>query len=412
MTYSKDGPLSPTAQPRPLARFDQAVAILQRAGISLPASRTDEKPVVSLLRELAPLGEAEVAVIAKTLASLEDFNELVRNKIVTDNVGSAYADIANMFDSIRHESKVQIEQMEDGRLDLTERLRNAWTRFRHGSIPDRFQKIRKQADVVFRSTEKQLSGEKATWEAYSVVRIGVKEAGVVAFGLRDRAQSLVDAARRELSKAKDAVEAITDDDSARAQAEVLRDEAVNRLYQAERRYQVALDLANNLSIAYNTGEVVMSRLAQVSEAKHRVLQQSVSFMSTNDGVITALAATMVSSMSLHANSETLKQLEDGTNASLEVLTDVGGKVQERAVRIGHGPTIRADILARLIDSIVDAQANSRVYAEEERQRAIANEKEIRLAVEDGKRRLAEIALRGDQPAFVPAPAMLVDRTES
>ena len=53
-------------KPAPLTRLENASRILRSAGLSLPGTRTDEKPIVSLLREVAPLGEAKTD-IAETL---------------------------------------------------------------------------------------------------------------------------------------------------------------------------------------------------------------------------------------------------------------------------------------------------------------------------------------------------------
>lgn len=388
-------------KPSPLTRLENASRILRAAGLALPGVRTDEKPIVSLLREIAPLGEAKTAVIAKTLSSLEDFNELVRSELVTANVGEGYAAIADLFDSIREDSRRQIEQMADGKLDFSERMTNAWTRMRHGSIPNRFEKIKGEADKVFVSTERQLNGERAILMAYSEVRLGVKEASILGADLRDVAHQTLEQAQADLKLAQELVDATASEAPDRAGLEVRRDEAIGATQQAERRYQIALDLANNLSIAYNTGDVVMARLNQTTDAKQRVLQQSVSFMSTNDGVMTALAATLTATNTLHASTQTLEQLKDGANRALDTLTTIGGQVAEAAVRAGHAPTIRAENLARLVDSIVDFQVRSREFAENERAAAIENEKEIRRIVEAGRQRLAALAVeqaRGSRPA--------------
>lgn len=379
-------------KPSPLTRLENASRILRAAGLSLPGPAAAEKPIVSLLREIAPLGEAKTAVIAKTLSSLEDFNELVRSELVSSNAGAGYAKIADLFDSIREDSRRQIEQMADGKIDFSERIANHWTRLRHGSIPNRFEKIKAEADGVFNSTERQLSGERAILTAYSEVRLGVKEASILAADLRDTANQDLENSQEALRVAQERVDALDAQAADRPGLEVRRDEAIATTQQSERRYQVALDLANNLSIAYNTGDVVMARLTQMTEAKQRVLQQSVSFMSTNDGVMTALAATLTATNSLHASTQTLDQLKDGANRALDTLADVGGQVTEAAVRAGHAPTIRAENLGRLVDSIVDFQVRSREFAAAERAAAVDNEQEIRRIVEAGRQRLAALAI--------------------
>ncbi len=78
-----------------------------------------------------------------------------------------------------------------------------------------------------------------------------------------------------------------------------------------------------------------------------------------------------------------------------VLADIGGKVQEEAVRAGYGPTVRADAVKRLVDSVVDFQSRSREIVSEMRTLSTANAEEIRVAVEDGKQRLARLAQRAE-----------------
>jgi hypothetical protein len=49
-----------------------------------------------------------------------------------------------------------------------------------------------------------------------------------------------------------------------------RDERVRDLQDEDKRYQIAKDLADNLTISYNTSEVIMARLNQTTSAKERV----------------------------------------------------------------------------------------------------------------------------------------------
>jgi hypothetical protein len=81
--------------------------------------------------------------------------------------------------------------------------------------------------------------------------------------------------------------------------------------------------------------------------------------------------------------------------SLEDLADIGGKVQEASVRAGYGPTIRADAVKKLVESVVSFQARSRDIIEEMRILATKNAEEIRESVEDGKQRLAKLIQQGD-----------------
>lgn len=138
----------------------------------------------------------------------------------------------------------------------------------------------------------------------------------------------------------------------------------------------------------------MARLQQTNNAKERLYSQAVTFFSTNETVLTALTASFTGMFGLNEGTRTVEAMKEGVSQSLEVLADVGGKVQEAAVRAGYGPTIRADAIKKLVDSVVDYQVRSQEIIEEMRASSTANAKEIRDAVEDGKRRMAKLAEGG------------------
>jgi hypothetical protein len=97
---------------------------------------------------------------------------------------------------------------------------------------------------------------------------------------------------------------------------------------------------------------------------------------------------------LHESTATLNAMKEGVSKSLETLSEVGGKVQEEAVRAGYGPTIRADAVKKLVDSVISYQERSQEIIGEMRDQATRNSAEIRDAVEDGKRRIARLIADG------------------
>ena len=136
----------------------------------------------------------------------------------------------------------------------------------------------------------------------------------------------------------------------RANLELKRDERIcGALQDEDKRYQIAKDLADNLTISYNTSEVIMARLHQTTNAKERVYAQAVSFFSTNDSVLTALKASFTGLIGLHESTQSLEAMKEGVSKSIEVLSQLGDKVQEAAVRAGYGPTIRANAVVKLVD---------------------------------------------------------------
>jgi hypothetical protein len=183
--------------------------------------------------------------------------------------------------------------------------------------------------------------------------------------------------------------------SDRARLELARDERVRDLQNEEKRYQVAKDLADNLTIGYNTSEVVMARLLQTTSTKERVYAQSITFFSTNESVLTALKASFTGLAGLHESTRTLNEMKKGIDASLETISEMGDKIQEEALRAGYGPTVQAESVKKLVDSVTNFQIRSREIIEEMRLAATKNSAEIELAVEDGKRRLARLAAEGN-----------------
>ena len=142
-------------------------------------------------------------------------------------------------------------------------------------------------------------------------------------------------------------------------------------------------------------EVIMTRLMQTTSAKERVYAQSVTFFSTNEAVLTALKASFTGIFGLHESTKTLEAMKKGVSDSLETLSEVGNKVQEEALKAGYGPTVKAESVKKLVDSVINYQIRSREIIDEMRTLATRNSQEIQEAVEDGKRRLARLAADGN-----------------
>src|SRR5262249_21963796 len=153
-------------------------------------------------------------------------------------------------------------------------------------------------------------------------------------------------------------------------------------------------LSDNLTGSYNSSEVVMARLQQTTNAKERVYAQSITFFSTNDSVLTALKASFTGMFGLHESTATLDAMKEGMSKSLETLSEIGDKVQEAAVRSGYGPTIRADAVKKLVDSVINYQERTQQIIGEMRQLSTQNSAEIREPVEGGSRRIARLVAGG------------------
>lgn len=378
----------------PIKYLDKAMNSLHDLGL-LPEEAGREAPVIALLKQISDLDEERVVAITRTLSQASLFNDVVREQVQAMDIGTRYEDIIDAFDSIRDDSRKMVEQIGDGKLDTFERISNVWMKVTRGDIATRFDKIKDTYLEVTDATQDQIQREQKILEAYQDFRGALKQSEVMSLEVLEKAEASLDAAKEAVNAAMKTVEGFQGEDVVeRARLEMARDEAVRALQNEEKRYQIAKDLSDNLTISYNTSEVVMARLLQTTNAKERVYSQAVSFFSTNEIVLTALSASFTGMFGLHEGTQTVEAMKEGVSRSLEDLAEIGGKVQEAAVKAGYGPTVRADAVKKLVDSVVTWQTRSRELIEEMRVQSTANAEEIRVAVEEGKRNLARLANEG------------------
>ena len=377
----------------PMQYLDRALGKLRDLG--LMPEKTEEAPVIALIERISDLAPDRTLAIARTLNQASLFNTVVREQIEAMRIGERYEDITGAFNSIRDDARSMVEQLDDGKIDLWERAQNVWMKVSRGDIPSRFNKIKETYLEVAADSRDQIERERIILDAYRDFRGALKESEVLSLQILKTATEKLDTQKEALASAAKAIdESNTEDREAQAKLELKRDAELRRLQLVDERYQIAKDLADNLTISYNTSETVMARLLQTTHAKERVYSQAVTFFGTNETVFTALAASFTGLHGLHEATETLNAMKEGISESLEVLAEVGGKVQEEAVKAGYGPTIRADAVKALVDSVVNFQERSAQLIEEARQASTRNAEEVRLAVEDGKRRMTELANRG------------------
>ncbi|MGH1540214.1 MAG: cell surface protein [Arenicella sp.] len=373
--------------------LDKAVSQIRDLG--LMPEQAAEAPVVALLEKITDVDEDKVIAIARTLSQASIFNDVVREQVTQMKIGERYEEITQAFNSIRDDAKSMVKQVEDGKVDTFERVSNIWMKVTRGDIAGRFEKIKDTYLDVAISSRDQIEREHTIMNAYQDFRGAIKESEIYALDILKKTESAWEDAKQVLKESNDTVSAFKGEDlAARAKLELARDEKMRDLQTAEGRYQIAKDLSDNLTISYNTSEVIMARLMQTTSAKERVYQQAVTFFGTNESVLTALTASFTGLFGLHESTQTLEAMKDGVSKSLEDLADIGGKVQEAAVKAGYGPTIRAESVKRLVDSVVNFQERSRDIIAEMRTLSTQNATEIRSAVEDGKQRMAKIIERG------------------
>lgn len=386
----------------PMQYLDKASNALRDMG--LMPTKVDPAPINALLEKIADLDKDKITLIARTLAQADVFNEVVREQTAKMEIGQRYQAITEGFNSIRDDAKRLVDQVEDGKIGPLERGSNIWMKIVRGDIADRFDAIRKIYVDVSKETKNQIEREAKILDAYRDYRGALKHAEVMALEVLKTATARLDTAKQELAKASEVVAGFNGTDpAARAKLELVRDEHLRRVQEEDKRFQISKDLSDNLTISYNTTEVVMARLMQTTSAKERVYSQAVSFFSTNDSVLTALKASFTGMFGLHESTKTLDAMKEGVSQSLETLSEVGGKVQDAAIKSGYGPTIRSDAVKKLIDSVVSFQERSIETIAEMRKLSTQNSAEIREAVEAGKKRIARLSAEAASLPSLPGP---------
>ncbi len=384
----------------PLAYLDRAMKTVSDLGIETKPTKDD--PMTGLLEQIANLDEDKVTIIGRTLAEASTFNEIVRNEVAGMEIGDRYNKIVEAFNSIRKDAKGLVDQLEDGKIGPWERVTNVWMKVARGDVADRFDDIRKTYLDVAKETKNQIRRELKILRAYRDYRGAYKQAQVLSMQVLEKAEDRLEETRKALKESSKTVAAYKGKSPAeRATLEMARDEKLRIMMDEDKRYQIAKDLADNLTIGYNTSEVIMTRLMQTTSAKERVYSQAVSFFSTNEAVLTALKASFTGMFGLHESTKTLEAMKKGVSDSLDTLSEVGDAVTEEALKAGYGPTVRADAVKKLVESVANFQERSREIIEEMRKLATRNSEEIREAVESGKERMARLA--ADIKTLPPLP---------
>lgn len=107
---------------QPLKYLDQAMNKLRDLGLMPEPGTAEEAPIVALVNKIADLDEDKALAIARTLNQSSVFNEVVREQLQAMDIGERYEDIAKSFNSIRDDAKSMLDQLEDGSIDIWERV--------------------------------------------------------------------------------------------------------------------------------------------------------------------------------------------------------------------------------------------------------------------------------------------------
>ncbi|QLL14930.1 merozoite surface protein 3b [Pseudomonas chlororaphis] len=371
--------------------LERSMSALRSVGINFP---TQDAPVLALLDKVAVYDANRVTNIAATLQQSTVFNASVRDKLQSMDISTRYADIAASFDSIQADAQQMMEWMADGKLQFSERIQLAWLNMRRGSIPDRFEDIRKHYLAVAKSANEQIQLETLILEAYQDYRLAMKTAEVDACEVQKVAQAQLDAGRKTLADVGAALEVAELEAAERVKLELARDVALRNLQDEDKRYQIITDIADQLKAAYNAAELVFARLSQYHSVKERLYQRAVSFFATNEIVLTGLAAGFTSSGGLAEVTNTLNAMNEGINSSLEAQAKVGGEQLNAALKAGYGTNLKVSSVKALAEAVVEFQASSLSLIQELRKESSAAAAEIESITEDSKRRFSALLQKG------------------
>ena len=368
--------------------LDQAVGVLKQFGIGPKQDGADE--LTKLLEEVRSIDEPKVLAIAKTISYMSTFNTLVRDNVQSIQIGNRFLEISQMFDSVREDSKLLIAQLDDGKFSMMENAQNLWMRLRRGTPAARFEKIADLYKQVATDTKDQLQREQRIMDGYIDFRFALKEAEVMSRELLDKQTPILQAAQDALSAAQQAVTAAADAPATeKSRRELARDEA-NRAWQKEdRSFQLLKDITENLSIGYDVGETLITKLKQTHDVKDQVYRRSVTFFTTNEHVFSILAMVYTSQHGLHEATAATEAMKAGVNKGLEDVASLGRDLERAALKAGYGSTIDPKSVQKLVDAISDYQVESLKMVASLRQESEQNAKEIRRVVEDGKQRFQQ-----------------------
>lgn len=376
--------------------LERAVTGLRTIGINMPKP-VQEAPVLALLDKVAQYDNEKVTAIAAVLQQSTSFNSMVRDQIQGMDVSTRFMNITNSFTSIREDAAAMALWMEDGRLDTVERLKLTWMNVRRGSIPSRFEDIRKHYMQACKLANEQIVRENAILESYMDFRLAMKTAEVNAQEVLAVATEALAQRSRELDEANSSVTDAGELAGAeRSALELKRDLAVRELQNEDKRYQIIKDIADDLRVGYNTAEMVFARISQVHVVKERQYQRMVSFFSTNEIVLTSLAVSFSANQGMAEATNTLNATTDGISKGLEAL---GSNTQQQlndALKASYGSTIRVDSVRALAQATLAFQNDMKTLTDNYRTESTKAAEDIASAVEDAKRAFAELLTKAAQ----------------
>lgn len=355
--------------------FDKAMTKIQQLGLAPATVREQLNAIMPLIQRIEHLDPENALLIARVMDQSSNFNEIVRTKISSIEIGARFLTISSEFDDIREDTRNLVSWMEDGNLDWKEKAQMKWMEMRRGTVSERFGEIQKTFAAVMEDTNDQILMEESVLSAYLDFRFSIKESESSAYTILAKAEQEWEGKKTDLVAAGEKINAATNQ-AEKSKFELERDHLLAETQSTETLYQIAKDLAENLKVAYNTSELVFARLQQNIGMKRRIYEQSVTFFTTNEVVFTGLSAAFTSTQGLAESTNALESMKRGVNQSIEALADIGGTQLEASTRAGYSGTVDAKSVAKLANAIVEYQQKLNSLVTDLRKEATTNAEEI------------------------------------
>lgn len=363
--------------------FDKAMTKIQQLGLAPVPGREQLSAIMPLIQRIEHLDPENALLIARVMDQSSNFNEIVRTKISSIEIGARFLTISSEFDDIREDTRNLVAWMEDGNLDWKEKAQMTWMELRRGTVSERFGVIQNTFAEVMEDTNNQILMEESVLAAYLYFRFSIKESESSAYMILAKAEQDWEAKKIEIVAASEKIKTASNQ-AEKSKFELERDHLLAQTQSSETLYQIAKDLAENLKVAYNTSELVFARLQQNIGMKRRIYEQSVSFFSTNEVVFTGLSAAFTSTQGLAESTHALESMKRGLNQSIEALADIGGTQLEASAKAGYSGTIDAKSVAKLANAIVEYQQSMSSMISDLRKEATSTAEEIETATNASK----------------------------
>lgn len=396
----------------PNSRLAKATKILSNIGVHVQVKDVSRDHTRKLVKDLEVIDSEGAKVIDDIISSLEAFDDVVREQVSEMKTADRYEIVRKNFKSILDDAERMVHQVnDDGKVGMVDRIKNKVMTLRRGSIEGRFDELRNVSQKVFSDVDTQITREMIILEAYTEFRGALKEASNTALSLLEKAEVRKNEYADKLTNAQNAIEEARGNGMSAidiGQFELARDGAKVDFDREDRRYQTAIDISEQLNIAYGVSEAVMTKLQQTTQVKDAQQRKTATFYTANSGTLTALMMAFKSIHGLHEATQMLNANVEGTRDALSRLGDIGTNVQENAIKATYGATVDAASLKKLYESAVKFEEMHRKSVESMREVSRKNDQEIRKVIEDGQKRLAEVAKGGSvKPAVINEPVLSI-----